>query len=572
MATATQHFLCDQLDATERFAQTMIVVDDEADMEGLPEDSVPERIRRRPGRSQARAAAEVEQQGADGQAQRGDFTHLLDARRLMDCSLDHGLVCSILRPEKDDDLRERFLRAARRVDIVCLDWEIHGDGGKLTRTLIGDIVEDDRLRNGRLRMIVIYTAERGRVRILESIRSHVLSALSRAEKAQLGLVVKDGREIQSKIGLRVVCFVKAYDSRAPQKLLGDQVSERELPRRILQEFATLSEGLMSNVALGTLAAIRDSAHQVVGAFTSDIDGPYFHHRAILPNPDEAEDFAISVVLDALRSAVRLQEVGQRFAGRPAVERRLRHIASSEDSLRLLFKRRQEDQEKSIIFPVDDVVRLINEGINREIYDGINVNGKPRLAQVKQSLTSFFTSTTSHAHEAMRRFAAITGIASHPGTHDVASGDYTPSLGLGSVVLDKVGEYWLCIQASCDSLRIAEPQPFLFVPFERVEGPARYIVPRFEGGVEKGHAALRIQRRVYSKSMSVQFAPSPGSDRVLASWGGRPRRLRFVGTDRRVFDWVADLKHYPALKVAQEVGQQMGRLGYDEFEPFRNEQE
>ena len=55
---------------------------------------------------------------------------------------------------------------------------------------------------------------------------------------------------------------------APKHLMDDRVSERELPARILQEFASLSEGLMSNVALGTLAAIRDSAHQIVGSFSS----------------------------------------------------------------------------------------------------------------------------------------------------------------------------------------------------------------------------------------------------------------------------------------------------------------
>ena len=418
-------------------------------------------------------------------------------------------------------------------------------------------------------MIVIYTAERARVRILKSIRSHLLSNLDHAEKLQLKLRISEGREIRSAIGLRIVCFLKAHGGPVSTRLLNDRISEQELPTRILQEFAKLSEGLMSNVALGTLAAIRDSAHQILGAFSSDTDGPYFHHRAILPNPDEAEDFATGVVLDALRSAVRLQEVGRRFAGRSAVERRLRHVASEGDTLRLLFKRGQEDKEESFNLSVDHVVRLINEGVSSKIYDEIKVNGKPKLLQVRQTLTSLFAGTTSDAHEAMRTFAVITGIASHPGTHDVASGDYTPSLGLGSVVVDKHGEYWLCIQASCDSLRIKEPQPFLFVPFERVDGPARYIVPRFERGVEKGHVALKIPNRAYSKSMSLRFAPSEDNDRVLASLGGRPKKLRFVSTNKNVLEWVADLKHHPALKVAQEVGQQMGRLGYDEFEPFRN---
>lgn len=571
MAVPAEGFLNDQLEAAGRFAQTMIVVDDEADLAGVPEP-VAGTISR-PRRAQSRAAAELlaEAPGApeEGQVARSDITHVLDAKQLMDSSLEHGLVCSILRPGQDEDLRSRIRKAAQRVDIVCLDWEIHGDAGSTTRELIKDIVNRDRQSNGRLRLIVIYTAERARVRILETIKRDLLASLDRFEKGRLKLSIDNGREIRSGIGLRIVCFVKAYDARTPKRLLDDRVSERELPARILQEFASLSEGLMSNVALGTLAAIRDSAHQIVGSFSSEIDGPYFHHRAIVPNPDEAEDYAIAVVLDALRNSVRLQEVGRRFAGRSAIERRLRYLASSEETLRLSFKRGQNDPEESVDFHVDHVVRLINDGASQGVYDPINVNGKPKLVQAKRSITSFVAGTLSNSHEVMRRFAVITGISSHPGTHDVSSGDYIPSLGLGSIVVDKREKYWLCIQASCDSLRITEPRPFLFVPLEVVDGQTRHIVPRFEGGEEKYHVALRLEKRSYSKSKSIQFAPSPGAERVLARNEGRPKRLRFVSEDKEIFDWIADLKHYPALSVAQEVGQEMGRLGYDEFEPFRS---
>ena len=571
MAVPAEEFLNDQLEATGRFAQTMIVVDDEADLARVSE-RIPETIAR-PRRAQSKAAAGLvaePQRGTDaGQVARRDITHVLDAKQLMDSSLEHGLVCSILRPGQDEDVRDKIGKAAQRVDIVCLDWEIHGDDGQTTRALIKDIVDGDRRRSGRLRLIVIYTAERARVRILKSIRRALLAPLDRSESAQLELTVENGREIRSRIGLRIVCFVKAHRARTPQQLMDDRVSERELPARILREFASLSEGLMSNVALGTLAAIRDSAHQIVGSFSSEIDGPYFHHRAIVPNPDEAEDFAIGVVLDALRNAVRLQEVGRTFAGRLAIERRLRDLASNDETMRLSFKRGQNGAEESLDFHVDHVVRLISDGASQGVYDPIKVNGKPKLVHARRSITSFFAGTLSDSHEVMKKFAVITGISSHPGTHDVRSGDYTPSLGLGSIVVDKHEKYWLCIQASCDSLRITEPQPFLFVPLEEVDGQTRHIVPRFEGDVEKYHVALRVEKRAYSKSKSIQFAPPPDAERVLARYGGRPERLRFVSMDKQVFDWVADLKHYPALSVAQEVGREMGRLGYDEFEPFRS---
>ena len=44
------------------------------------------------------------------------------------------------------------------------------------------------------------------------------------------------------------------------------------------------------------------------------------------------------------------------------------------------------------------------------------------------------------------------------------------------------------------------------------------------------------------------------------------RSIFASTDNARFLWIADLKRRRALRVAQSLGQAMGRLGFDEFEP------
>ena len=570
MEAPAVEFLNDRVEAAGRFVQTIIVVDDEAELAGLP-DVVPTNIVR-PSRSQSRAARETEAESHAARvvaaAAQPNLTHLLDAKALMDSSLEVGLVCSILRPGPEEDLRTRLKSAARRVDIVSLEWEIHGDNGNTTISLIQDIVEEDRKNEGRLRLIVIYTAERARVRILKAIRRQLLTSLSAQDKKRMNLKVDSGRELRSNIGLRIVCFIKPYDTGAPKRLTDDQVAESELPARILNEFASLSDGLVSNVALATLAAIRDSAHQIVGSFSGNADGPYFHHRATIPNPDEAEDFATNIVLDGLRSAVRLQEIGRRFAGRPAVERRLRHLASEGNTLRLLTEPGPNGAVCGIDFPVNHVVRIINDGLSKDVYNTIIVQGKPTFSNARRAITTFFVDDWADAQKAMKQFAVLTGIASHPGTHDIVSGDYVPSLGLGTVVLDKAAKYWLCIQASCDSVRVTEPQPFLFVPLEEISGEGRHTVPRVVGGSEINYVALAVGGRAYSRSRSIVFSPTSDTERVLASYGGKPSKLRFTSVNRIVLEWVADLKQYPALRVAQELGQEMGRLGYDEFEPFR----
>ena len=564
MSVHADSFLTDRLMAVQRFAQTMIVVDDEADLT-VPAEQVPDSVVR-PSRRQSRAARdEIEQMRRVVNQKDTNRTHILDGKVLVDSALKHGLVCSVLRPGPTENIVDTVVQAAQRVDIICLDWKMHDDDGNTTVSLIKEIVKADQLGEGRLRLIVIYTAEHGRARILNKIKSEISSSVSKEVRSRMHLQKVGDREIQSNVGLKIVYLVKTHNDRIPKRLKQDRVSERNLPEQALREFASLCEGLLANVALGTVAAVRDAAHQIVGSFSGDMDGPYFHHRATIRNPDEAEDYAINTVLSGFRAAVRLQEVGRTFAGPEAVERRLREMAKGDTKFRLSFIR---NGEETVEFTIDDVVRLIRDGV-KGAYASISILGnKPGKDHANQALTSLFAGSVEKSLAVMRKFAALTSIGSHPGTLGVRTGEYVPSLGLGTVVMDNGGRYWLCIQASCDSVRVEEPQPFLFVPLVEVLDKGEHVVPRQRNGGQIEHVALSLEDLGYAKGRSIEFSPDPNTERVLAEKRGRPRKLRFKSTNGNTFEWVADLKHYQALNVAQKLGQEMGRLGFDEFEPFR----
>ena len=564
MTTLPYNFAGDRLEAVRSFAQTMIVVDDEAELT-VREEQVPNEIFR-PTRAHSKAIADRDP-GTKTVADI-DRTHRLDGKTLIDSAMDLGLVCSILRPRRGEDLRDRIAQAAQRVDIICLDWTIHGDDGAAALSLIKGIVQADQQRNGRLRLIVIYTGERSRGRILDRVKKEVISSFSKVEEPRMRLRKLGGREIRSNIGLKVVCLIKAHDAGIPAGLSADQVSEKDLPARLLDEFSGLSEGLLSNVALGTIAAIRDAAHQVVGSFGGDLDGPYFHHRAILSIPDEAEDYAINVVLEALRTAVRLREVGQRYSGTTAIGNRIKFLAKTDENLLLSYKFGKNNIIGATEVCVDDVIRLVCEGIE-EIYDSVDLKEKPAKSQFKRWLTSFFAGDHATTRDVMKAFAALVGTGSHPGTYNVRADGYIPSLTLGTVVRERSGNYWLCLQASCDSVRVKEDRPFLFVPLVEVAEGGRFVIPAKISGNRIDHVALDVEEYGYAKARSIVFEPDPNTRRVLASPLGRPKRLRFQSKNRRTFEWMADLKHYHALNVALQLSQQMSRLGVDVFEPFRN---
>ena len=207
-------FRADCQDAAEKFVQTMIVVDDEATMAGV-EDPAPNDVVR-PGRGHRRMAEDE-----NLAFNRQNITHMLDAKSLVDGAMDIGLVCSVLhcrQEENREQLTERVLKAAAQVDIVCLDWEIHDDDGATARSLIKDIVRHDQERGGRLRLIAIYTGERGRSRILNDIKA----SWPGNERTRMKLKVAEGREIRSAVGLKIVCLFKNHGTRLQRGPARDQ--------------------------------------------------------------------------------------------------------------------------------------------------------------------------------------------------------------------------------------------------------------------------------------------------------------------------------------------------------------
>jgi hypothetical protein len=133
-----------------------------------------------------------------------------------------------------------------------------------------------------------------------------------------------------------VCLFKSHGTQLTDHRKPNQVSEEKLPLRLQDEFASLAEGLLSNVALATIAAIRGSTHHVLGKITGTMDGPYFHHRALLPIASDAEEYAVDVVLSELKSVVDKQGVAEKYAGIPAIEARIRELAGASANLTLNF--------------------------------------------------------------------------------------------------------------------------------------------------------------------------------------------------------------------------------------------
>jgi hypothetical protein len=169
---------------------------------------------------------------------------------------------------------------------------------------------------------------------------------------------------------------------------------------------------------------------------------------------------------------------------------------------------------------------------------------------------------------MRQFAVLTGVRAHPGSHLYRSGAKLPELGLGTVIRNSKGAYYLCLQASCDSVRVKRKAAFLFVPLRITVDKPDHVVPALRKGGKVDFIGLSAPGTAYAELFSARFDPDAKTQTVLAKRLRRRRGLFFKSVSGETYRWIADLKQRRALRTAQKLGQSMGRLGFDEFEPFR----
>ena len=556
--------------AAKMFAQSMIFVDDQAS-QGQESDSVSSLALPKGGVTGLNPSSGAKDEQDKTRDTNG---YPFDAKSLIDRAMDLGLICSVLRPEKEDNFRDRVVTAARVADIVCLDWEIYGDSGEAASKIIGGILQEDDKQNGRLRLIAIYTGDiTNQDTILDKIFAEIPKDIRKTQSFSKGSF-----EIESESGVRIVCLFKKHGVRLDPSVNESQVSEADLPKRLQSEFARLSEGLLSNAALATIASIRDSTHHVLSKFAGQMDGPFFHHRALIDNPEDAEEYAVNIILSELKGAVDKQGIGKDHAGPEAIAARIQELAAGfGDAGTLKFHYGGSANPKIYDLEVGHAIKIASEGVG--ILRSLKMkNPSPKNKDFEKNFSSLFADNLQNTSAQMHQFAALTGVQTYPGSYLCQLDMWFPKLGLGTIVRKCNDEsYLLCLQASCDSVRIEGAENFLFVRLEENdENPNNdknrdhvHVVPiPLDNAEGFGYIGLKTASESYRATCTINFSACKNTQTVNAKKNKNGTGFFFRDSKKKKYLWVADLKRRRALRTAQDLGQKMGRLGFDEFEPYR----
>jgi hypothetical protein len=521
------------------FLQSVVIVDDGADFDPALHRTAP---------AVAEAKQELVKSGRFAKPRLNPpVENVLDAKRVVDGFAERGIACAILRPLEGEDPSERTQRVTRRADILVLDWNFHADDGDTARGLLTDVLGGD-LRDNRRRLIAIYTAERDLRAIVASIRETLRRTKGRAVRTRGPLTLDCG-------DARVVVLAKPAEGKAAgSRAAKPVVAYEDLANVLILHFAAFMYGLVSNVALKSVAALRWNTHQLLKQLGPALDAGYLWHRAVQVYPPDAEQDLVDLVAAELRAILDDAEVREAASLR-AIRQWLEKSGESD-----FAKRFGEEKPRSI----DDVMELLEFGsaartteTDKVLANFSKMDARRRKAHKKSDEIAAFAATKAEAARSNEAFAVL---ASHRTQYSRPQ----PHLTLGTIISSGSGKkrrYWLCLQPVCDAVRLSSARTFPFLELKSAEGGGFQFVLQARG---RTSVRLRIDVRPQNLTM-LEFHPKAGNDCVVAD----VRKAQFFfSRGRRRYRWEAELKREHAQHFAETLANQFSRIGLVQSEWLR----
>jgi len=516
------------------FLHTALVVDDRALPSGPPAEPVQDAEAH--DRPVGRGVSTLVEPDSETDAE-----HELDLRALTEAFAARGVLCAALSPEQGDapeDIAVKLLPAAARADLVILDWVLNGDNGERTKALLAKLLDHDRHR---LRTVAIYTGQA----TLTDIANEVAAILDNADVDAHLCRQPQGLDM-TKGPIRLVVLAKPdVDGVSPDR----QESIDSLPERLTAEFAAMTRGLVSGVALAALGALRPDTHRILRLFSPDLDPAYLGHRMAQLTPDDAEDHLVRMVAAELAAVLADHGIGDEAALSP-IKLWIAAQRASETGFR--FGELVENKDLTD----DQLHTSLEHGVEALIANKERGLGEKYVKnKLKKHATRVFSSTIEFADDADAAFISLMTLRTHYAHPPLY-------LTLGTIVGGD--ERWLiCVQPVCDGIRLGhEPVGFPFFPLTVVTlGGDADFVARDRAGWKR----LKLTPDPRTLQLLV-FAADAETETVLAAShdGGH----RFTDVNGEQWRWAGELKPDHAQRVAYQVGQRFARVGLDEPEILR----
>ncbi len=514
------------MEIATRFLQTAVIVDDEAQIGALPP---PDKLLVTPGRrTSARTAEEVVKSGTPN-------LHRLDARILVDSFANLGLICAVIAPRRNDEaLIDNVVLTAKRADLVVLDWQLSGDNGKETLSMLKEILKDD--ADERLRLIAVYTGEQDIDGIGKTIAQELEQMGCKFRRDDLGVVL-------SYRYCRIVIYAKS-DTPLAQELKDRSIPEADVPKYLIRDFANMAEGLLPSIALTSLAAVRENVHKILDRFHATLDPAFLTHRACLPVPEDSQQHMVDQLASELHAIMEDAAARENPAGIEVVKKWLAATHGPNDNFNF-------GENKTLSF--DQTVALLREGLGQE-------PGALSKSKDFKILTSGFAKSEDMQKKLDCELAWMFNFRT---VFDASR----RILYLGTVLrkqndTDDSG-FFLCMRPRCDSVWLSGENSFLLLPL--IE-PRRKLI----------QLVLRTDKDTYrrvsvgtnaSQWLLVRFSPRRDGEPIIAEQD-KTGDFFFTDSDGTQFEWLGELKAEFAQRIAHHFASGLSRVAINNSEWLR----
>ncbi len=569
------------------FLQTVVVVDDNAFLSPR-ESSRPELIPRGIAEPLFANSFDSEEDVASTPVI-STIPHPLNAKALNDSFAEKGLVCAILRPDPDEvdissdsDIQNENLiygktfQAAKRADLVILDWNIYGHYGEVTKQIISEIVQNDILEE-RLRLIAIYTGEPDLSNYIEQV------AESLNENCKINcLVTYNQKKMMVTCGPAKIVILGKRDAlvgAVPQEYENQFINVEDLPDSLISSFTEENMGLISNVCLTSISSIRKKTHKLLGKFNPELDAAYLTHRLLLKHPKESEEHLVPLITEEILAILQDNEVGK-SANIQEITKWLIYKSKLID-----FKERADlglNSEKC----AETLAFILEKGLDskhlntrlqkvQKYFAPLQDDKHKYYFQKLNKITDIFSTDGKSGTKIDCKFSQLTKLRSRYSSP-------LPRITLGTIVksVNDITTYYLCIQPRCDSVRVSSSgKSFLFLKMTQTKSDAR-----FDLILEDDNKVVYLNYNIRSDAIvTFTLKPKKGEDEIIANEDSG--QLVFTGItkipkpfgqrkspkphEERLI-WVTDLKPDQAQLVSNQVSAQLSRVGLNDYEWLRRQ--
>ncbi|MDD9980677.1 MAG: response regulator receiver domain [Gammaproteobacteria bacterium] len=507
----------------QRFLQTAVVVDDEAHM-ARGETNGPRAEVVAPSRHTP--PSRRDDQGPVG---RGPM-HTLNAGSITDSFSALGVICGVVGPTGS------AMETMRQADIVVLDWLLQDGDPRYALELLRGLLAGEVDRNS-LRLVAIYTGEAR----LEEICAAVSAEL---KEAGLDPVENETKtEVSYRHG-RVVLYAKSGVNLA-EPLRERSVAEEEFPGRLVEDFASMTEGLLPGIALTSLSAVREGEHKILDRFCAELDPAFLAYMACLPDPEDAERQIVTHVAEELRGLMDNAVADESPAGVKVVEGWIRCKGDRGAGFR--FGERELDLQQT--------VELATKGLEASDL------GKSAF---KHLSAGFAGCDVVDLDEQLAWIMSFRTVFNAP----------PPTLWLGSVVTtvtDTKEAHLICMRPRCDCVRLDKETTFNFLP---LVAPSKF--KEFKDLKIKEQVVTKVGEEFMRLGIGLdpsgwilrQFQPTGDNRAVIATRREPDGGFEFTDACGTRYVWQGELKAEYAQRIAQTFATTLSRVAVDESEWLR----